>query len=96
MRRKPGWLIVFIVLGLLVAACGPEMSTPAPTSPGVEEGSPTPGDTQVAPSSPTAETTDNTPAGEPVSYADLVDPEDWHSLGSPDAPVTMVEYSDFQ
>jgi hypothetical protein len=25
-----------------------------------------------------------------------VDADDWHVLGSPDAAVTMIEYSDFQ
>jgi protein-disulfide isomerase len=35
--------------------------------------------------------------GEDVPVADLMaDADDWHVLGSPDAPVTIVEYADFQ
>jgi hypothetical protein len=42
---------------------------------------------------PTAEA----PTQEPLSSVDLpVDEDDWHVLGSPDALVTIVEYSEFQ
>ena len=96
MRRRRSWFIVLIVLGLLVAACGPEMATPTPAETEAVKASPAPEDTQVKESPQTATPTAETLPLEPVSYADLVDPQDWHSLGSPDAPVTMVEYSDFQ
>ncbi|MFN2244080.1 MAG: hypothetical protein ACK2U2_17425 [Anaerolineae bacterium] len=76
MRQKYGWLLGLLVVAMLVAACGPEMSTPTP-----------------------APTSDG--GGEPQATAPgvgelPVDAGDWHLLGSPDAPVTMIEYSDFQ
>jgi protein-disulfide isomerase len=38
-----------------------------------------------------------TSESQPAASAELpVDADDWHVLGSPDAPVTIVDYSDFQ
>ncbi len=85
MRRKHSWLLLLAVVALLVVACGPEMATPTPRVVGDTESSPT-----AAPAGETAES-------EPSASGDLpVDSNDWHVLGSSDAPVTIFEYSDFQ
>jgi protein-disulfide isomerase len=92
MSVKRAWLLALVVVVLVVAACGPQMATP------------TPGEKVSAGESPTeavatepAATQVEEPAQEPVSAGELpVDEDDWHVLGSPDAPVTIVEYSDFQ
>ena len=88
MRRNNVWLLTLVIMALLVAACGPQMETPAaeegatsappPTASPVQEEEATPGE-----------------AGTSAGY-DLVDPDDWHVQGAADAPVTIVEYSDFQ
>jgi hypothetical protein len=100
MGKKYGWLVVLISLALLVAACGPEMATPTPSD-SIAEASPT---AAMAPVKKTATPApegqpvqENAPTKEPISSGDLpVDADDWHVLGSPDAPVTVIEYSDFQ
>lgn len=98
MSRKHGLFIVLVIATMLVAACGPEMSTPTPADEVVAEGpSPTEapagatavGETEA--SEPTSAEAEPEPAGELP-----VDADDWHVLGSPDAPVTIIEYSDFQ
>ncbi len=91
MDLKRGWLMTLLIAVLLMAACGPEMATP--TS-GPTETAKSPA-TSVPSSVPSVEASP-APTVEPVSLAELVDAEDWHILGSPDAPVTVVEYSDFQ
>jgi protein-disulfide isomerase len=88
MNLKRGWLIALLIAVLLVAACGPEMATPtsSPTETAAESPATAVPSVEVPP----------TPTVEPVPLSELVDAEDWHILGSPDAPVTIVEYSDFQ
>jgi protein-disulfide isomerase len=85
MKRTHGWLVVLVAAALLAAACGPEMATPTP---GATEAS-----VSTAPAVPTQSTQPTQPA---VSAGLPVDPADWHVLGSADAPVTIIEYSDFQ
>jgi hypothetical protein len=84
MTRKFNWLLALLVVTLLVAACGPDMVTPTPgTKPGEE-----------ADTEPTAAAGESPEA---PSAGDLpVDDDDWRVLGSADAPVTVIEYSDFQ
>ena len=84
MNSKFSWVIILVVVALLTTACGPEMTTPTSQ---VEAPSATAADTDVP--QPTAIEAEP-PAELPV------DPDDWHVLGEPDAPVTIVEYSDFQ
>jgi protein-disulfide isomerase len=98
MSIKHGFFIVLVIVTLLVAACGPEMATPTPADEVTADSSSPPkasaGETPVgeAPESrPTSAGEEPEPAGELP-----VDADDWHVLGSPEAPVTIIEYSDFQ
>jgi protein-disulfide isomerase len=80
------WVIAVLAVALLVVGCGPEMVTPTPKVQDSAE--------RVT---PTAEEEEASPATEPASPGELAtDPDDWRSMGSADAPVTIVEYSDFQ
>ena len=86
MKQRHGWLLGLLVLAMVLAACGPDMATPTAAP---EQGSG--GEESQA----TAPVEGEEPAVPPaVNYP--VDPDDWHVLGEPDAPVTMIEYSDFQ
>jgi protein-disulfide isomerase len=84
MYQRHVWLFVLVIAALLVAACGPEMITPtAPTEAAIVVES-----TEVEEEGATVD---------PEPTADVqVDEDDWRVLGSADAPVTIVEYSDFQ
>lgn len=96
MGKRYGWFVALLVVLLVVAACGPQMATPTP----VEEAAPG----EALPSATVAKSAEATPtevAAEPTEEAeppaDLPVAEgDGHILGSPDAAVTIVEYSDFQ
>jgi len=90
MGRKRGWLIVLIVLAMLVAACGPEMATPTPED---KAGAETPAATATEAEEPAGSATES---ASPPSGELPVNPDDWRVLGSPDAEVTIIEYSDFQ
>ena len=91
MRPNSIWFLVLVIAALLVAACGPQMATSLP----VEEASSTP----ASPSATEApQATQESPSGGAGSGAgyEVVDPNDWHVQGTAEAPVTIVEYSDFQ
>ena len=85
MTRKHSWLLVLLVVTMLLAACGPDMSTPTPAA------KPEEADTQ-----PTAPPEEGVEETAPPAAELPVDDDDWRVLGSADAPVTMIEYSDFQ
>jgi hypothetical protein len=100
MKRKYGWYIALLVIGLLsagllLAACGPEMATPTPGEKVAEVESPTSAPAGETPTATAEE--ESTPTQEPESSdGPAEDQDDWRVLGSPDAPVTIIEYSDFQ
>ncbi|HSJ57386.1 MAG TPA: hypothetical protein VLC95_09415 [Anaerolineae bacterium] len=87
-------LIVLVLVVLLVGACGPlptDSATPGESTAPTEQ--PAFGDTPAAATSAPATSAPGGPAAGP---GEAVDPDDYHFLGAPDAPVTIVEYSDFQ
>ncbi|MBN1135334.1 MAG: hypothetical protein JXM73_02045 [Anaerolineae bacterium] len=96
MNLKRMWLAALVALALVVAACGPDMSTPTPggqataSTQAPTQAATSPGQTPVA-------TQGVQPTSAPVAPGDLpVDPNDWRTLGSADAAVTFIEYSEFQ
>jgi hypothetical protein len=88
MKFKYGWLIVLVVAALLASACGPQEVAPTLGEVATAEKA----ETAVVGEEPTEEADD-----EPAASTELpIDEGDWHVLGEPDAPITIVEYSDFQ
>ena len=85
MTRKLNWLLALLVVTLLVAACGPDMVTPTPGA-----------ESEEVDAQPTQPAEESSEAAGPSAGELAVDEDDWRVLGSADAPVTMVEYSDFQ
>jgi protein-disulfide isomerase len=95
MRLKYGWLIVLVAIALLVAACGPQAEFPTLGEQATAEQA-TAADTGNNPTAAVEEQPTEKPA-EGSTVPELpVDEGDWHVLGSADAPVTIVEYADFQ
>jgi hypothetical protein len=94
MNKRYGWFILLVVVALLVAACGPQFATPTPAGEDLPANTAAPV-AETSPSEPSAVAEPTQP--ELPSAGELpVDPDDWRALGSPDAPVTMIDYSDFQ
>ncbi len=92
--KRYSWLVLWVVAALLVAACGPSMVTPTPDE-GVTVGNTeTAAPTQESPAETAPEATQEEGPEPPPER--LVSEDDWRVLGSPEAPVTIVEYSDFQ
>jgi protein-disulfide isomerase len=97
------WIIALVIVGLLVAACGPEIATPttapaeAPTTQQDETAAaPAAGQTEPTESPAATESAGGpTAAPEPTDQAPAA-ADDWHVLGSETASVVMVEFSDFQ
>lgn len=91
MRSRYIWFVVLVIAALLVAACGPEMATPLPR----EEAAPTPSSPSATEAPSATEESLSEGAGSGAG-SEVIDPDDWRAQGAVDAPVTIVEYSDFQ
>ena len=94
MNLKRIWLVALVVLAL-VAACGSSITAPTPSGQATAS---TQAPTQAAalPTKTPVATQGVQPTAKPVAPGELpVDPNDWHALGSADAKVTVIEYSDF-
>jgi hypothetical protein len=106
MRTKYGWLVALLAITLLVAACGPEMASPTPEEVVAVANTPADPATEAVDEEPqdeepaaAATEVQGDPTEEPESAQEPEEPvqsDDWHILGSPDAPVTIVDFSDFQ
>ena len=104
MSQRNGLLVALTVLVLVLVACGPDMVTPTPNVPDDVDAPTTVAEvteqTPEAGPAPDDEGDTVTPTAapvEPVDPAELpIAADDWHVLGSPDAQVTIFEYSDFQ
>jgi protein-disulfide isomerase len=95
MGNRSSWLVALLVAALLIAACAPEMATPTPSGESADNSaSATAAD--MGPSATVEEAGEASESQPAAAAALLVDSDDWRVLGSPDAPVTIVEYSDFQ
>ena len=80
-----------LMLGLLAAcASPPSPASPAPTAAAVI--APTAAPAQATAAAPTAGAVQ---PGNVATIPDSLTPEGYHVLGRPDAPVTLVMYSDF-
>ena len=91
MVRRYGWLVVLVVVALLATACGPQTSMLVTPQEGATEAPPTAAAVETPKTVPTEVPSAPTEGAEPPVAGD-----DWRTLGSPDAAVTIVEYSDFQ
>lgn len=83
MKKRYGWLLMFSVAAMLVAACGPGEPTTAPSE-----------ETRDSATQAPQEVLTKEPSASPE--IPLVAEGDWRVLGSADAAVTIVEYTDFQ
>jgi protein-disulfide isomerase len=96
MRSKHGWLIAVAIVALMVAACGPQEGGETLSDQATAEQSEVAASDMPPTQAAVVEATEETSESPAASAEMPVDAEDWHALGSPDAPVTIIEYSDFQ
>jgi hypothetical protein len=105
LRRTLAYVWAVLLLGVL-AACGAESAPAGPAATAVQPthtpiaptAAPTPAPTVALTQAPSAAPT--AAAGQPESpgaaaIPEGLTPEGYHVLGQPDAPVTLVMYSDF-
>jgi hypothetical protein len=87
---------MLVIVALLVVACGPQEGALTLSDQATAEQS-EPAAAAETPSAAAVEEVKEEPTESPASSAELPQDEgDWHVLGAADAPVTIVEYSDFQ
>ena len=86
---KRMWRLVLLLL--LLVACAPT-DTPAPTPTVATIGAPT---TTIVPTDSTAVGVQESPQGQPSAVVYGRTDEGAYFHGAPDAPVTLIDYSDF-
>ncbi len=108
MMRRRWWLVATLAIVLVVlAACVAQIDPTSEQAPAADESAPAPATEEAAPDEAAAEGAESVPASELIGGAALPSDETYKGLpvgfteegfpyrGDPDAPIVMVEYSDY-